>query len=282
MGRCGCASECLCSLAGSACISVTGSGSVATPYTVAPIVDPDPANTLECREDGLFAGAAASLVFGETDCITLSGTGTVLDPIVAAPVIDPDPTNVLSCGPDGLFVDGSLTGGVLVDLGSSPTVLPPALIGVPSRAQWLLDTDAGSNNIGTYPAGTGVLPQAYFECLPGYDGIYIASFIVSGWTAGPAAAGDVIFRVGIGASNAGGAAGLVGSPVYTSAAAPYNIPAVGGSVAIPLSAGDRAWVEVGVEDYSGAFAGATLSAGPTYDAQPTSGLAFTLYRIGPP
>jgi hypothetical protein len=234
---------------------------------------------LECRANGLFAGAGGALEFGDTDCITISGAGTLFDPIVAAPVIDPDPANILECGPAGLLVNAPSASGILIDGGSSPTVLPPALVGVPSRAEWLLDTDGGSVNVGAYPAGTGALPQAYFECLPGFDGLYVGSAIMSGWTAGPAATGDVIFRVGIGTSGTGGAAGLFASTVYTSAAAPYNIPAVGGSFITPLSAGDRIWVEVAVEDYSGPFAGATLAPGPVYDVIPTAGFAFTMYRV---
>lgn len=279
MGRCGCASECLCSVTGSTCISVVGSGSPALPYTIAPIIDPDGDNTLECRDDGLFVGASSSLDFGDTDCITITGTGTLFDPIVASPVIDPDVNNALVCGVDGLLVDNTQAYGVLIDGGTTPTVLPPALIGVASRAQWLADTDGGSVNVDAFPAGTGALPQAYFECQAGFGGVYAATFSMSGWTAGPAAAGDVIFRVGIGLSSAGGAAGLFASPVYTSAAAPYNIPVVGGTVLFPLDPGDRVWLEVAVEDYSGAFPGATLALGPTYDATPTAGYGFTMYRV---
>lgn len=57
MGRCGCASECLCTVTGSGCVTVSGSGSIVTPYTVTVDVDPDGTNALECRDDGLYVNA---------------------------------------------------------------------------------------------------------------------------------------------------------------------------------------------------------------------------------
>lgn len=114
MGRCGCASECLCTVVGGDCITVAGNGSIATPYTVGVEVDPSAENALSCGESGLFVQSYDSFNFGETDCIEITGTGTVIDPVVATPIIDFDPTNALQCRPDGLYVASSATGGVPV------------------------------------------------------------------------------------------------------------------------------------------------------------------------
>ncbi|MGY5034349.1 hypothetical protein ACWC9U_26530 [Streptomyces sp. 900116325] len=85
------------------CITLTGDGSAADPITAAPVLDPDPANTLACGPAGLMA-APAPVEAADGTCITLSGDGTAGDPLTAAPVLDPDPGNQLQCGPDGLVV----------------------------------------------------------------------------------------------------------------------------------------------------------------------------------
>lgn len=62
MARCGTCqgltTEC-CNFSGGDCISISGSGSVADPVLIAPIIDPDGANQLECRDDGLFVAGGA-------------------------------------------------------------------------------------------------------------------------------------------------------------------------------------------------------------------------------
>lgn len=104
MARCGCSSECVCSVVGANCIAVSGSGSIAAPYTVGAVVDPTASNLLSCGEQGLIVEPD---VFEDTSCIEIAGTGTVGDPFVITPVIDPDFNNILECGIAGLFVDGS-------------------------------------------------------------------------------------------------------------------------------------------------------------------------------
>lgn len=235
MGRCGCASECLCSVTGSNCISVVGSGSVVSPYTVAPIISAAEGNGLTCEADGLFAGGG------------LAAYGLMLAVEIS-------------------------------------TVLPATgAAGVPSRAYQGLDFVQAALNVGADPTGFGSLypDRAYFTIQPGYAGIYAIVVSAAGWTAGPAAAGDVIFRAGIGLADGSGvgAVGMSGVPVYTSAAEPYNAPAITFTAISPLVAGNIVWPEVAVEDYTGAFAGATLDYGPTYDNIPTAGFSFSITRI---
>lgn len=103
MARCGCSSECVCSVVGANCIAVSGSGSIAAPYTVGAVVDPAASNLLSCGEQGLIVEPD---VFEDTSCIEIAGTGTVGDPFVITPVIDPNLDNILECGIAGLFVDG--------------------------------------------------------------------------------------------------------------------------------------------------------------------------------
>ena len=56
MARCGCsqgaAEGCLCGIASSDCLEVTGSGAVGDPFTIEPILDPDPENLIECTLNG--------------------------------------------------------------------------------------------------------------------------------------------------------------------------------------------------------------------------------------
>lgn len=235
MPRCGCASECVCSVVGSNCITVGGSGAPGTPYTVAVKVNPAVDNGLVCTEDGLYA----------------SGGGG----------------------------GGVLAAGQLV-VGEATTTLPAALVGVPSRSAYSFGVAVLATNMLVFPDGAGpAYPHAYMQCSPGFDGLYLVSVSVAGWTAGPTVAGDGIFRVGVGFSGTGGAAGMMGVPMYSTTATPFNAPAINQTGIIPLVAGDKIWVEVGFESYSGGFAGATLNLGPTYDTIPTAGLAMTAYRV---
>jgi hypothetical protein len=102
MARCGCSSECVCSISPSACIAVSGNGSTGAPFVLAPIIDPDLGNTLTCGPDGLLVPLIPFAV-DDTSCIEVSGTGTVLDPLLISPVIDPDLDNILECGIAGLL-----------------------------------------------------------------------------------------------------------------------------------------------------------------------------------
>lgn len=105
MARCGCSSSCLCSLAGTDCVTVTGAGTADNPYTITIVIDPAEDNLIECTEDGLRVSATTTIEVGSTDCIELTGLGTEEDPVVASPRLDVDDTNLLTCGPDGLFAN---------------------------------------------------------------------------------------------------------------------------------------------------------------------------------
>jgi hypothetical protein len=202
-------------------------------------------------------------------------------PFTVGLTIDPSAGNALSCGVDGLFVP-SPTGARarLLDLGSEPTVIPAAADGVPARAQGLFDTVDEAINMLAYPAGVGLSHAfAYLECQTGYDGTYLVEASASGWITGPTAEGNVIFRAGIGSSAGGGAVLMGATPVYTTTADGWNIPAVTVASAIQMVAGDQVWLEVAVESYGAGFAGATLSSGPVYDDIPTSGFSFSATRI---
>lgn len=187
----------------------------------------------------------------------------------------------MSCGDNGLYVP-SATGARarLIDLGSFPLELPAAADGVPSRGQGLFDTVEEATNMLAFPAGGGVDHVfAYLECAPGFDGIYLVEASASGWTTGPAAEGNVIFRAGIGSSAGGGAVLMGATTVFTSDADEWNIPAVTVASAIRMTAGDQVWLEVAVESYGAGFAGATLEVGPIYDDIPTAGFSFAATRI---
>jgi len=105
MARCGCSSECVCSISPSDCITVSGNGSTGAPYVLAPIIDPDFTNALACGPDGLFA---VPLAYEQTTCIDLAGGGTIADPLLVTPVLDPALDNILECGIAGLFVSSDI------------------------------------------------------------------------------------------------------------------------------------------------------------------------------
>lgn len=97
MPRCGCGDNCNCVLeAGSDCLSVSGLGTQAVPYTIDVVVDPA-CPQITCGPAGLCVVATAATA--STDCIMLTGDGTAGDPITATPVIAPDggSTNLLVC-----------------------------------------------------------------------------------------------------------------------------------------------------------------------------------------
>jgi len=103
MARCGCSSECVCSVVGGDCIIVSGSGSPSSPYTADVVVNPASVNMLECGELGLLV----ELQTADTTCIELSGTGVLGLPLFATPIVDGVVNgNILSCGADGLVAGG--------------------------------------------------------------------------------------------------------------------------------------------------------------------------------
>jgi len=100
MARCGCATDCLCTLIDGDCTQAVGSGTIASPYAVNVTISADPDNIITCEADGLLV--TPNLTTEDSDCITLSGIGSVSDPLVAEIVPDPDVCNLLDCTATGL------------------------------------------------------------------------------------------------------------------------------------------------------------------------------------
>lgn len=74
-------------------------------------ISTDPGNTLEERDDGLYAAPSGvettTISAVASNCIDVAGDGSVGDPLVMVNIIDPDPDNRVSCGATGLLaVDG--------------------------------------------------------------------------------------------------------------------------------------------------------------------------------
>lgn len=73
MARCGCATDCACTLVGGDCIDVSGSGTIDLPYTVSTRIDPDPSNGLSCGDSGLFVGSEVPVWTTETRPVGSTG-----------------------------------------------------------------------------------------------------------------------------------------------------------------------------------------------------------------
>ncbi|WP_433379428.1 hypothetical protein [Streptosporangium sp. CA-115845] len=87
--------------AGSDCIAMSGDGSAGNPITAAPVVDPDPANTLECGPNGLRVSAPTlALQCG------LTGDGSAGAPLGAAVQAWPYPCDV-NDNAGGVYCDSS-------------------------------------------------------------------------------------------------------------------------------------------------------------------------------
>lgn len=142
----------MCTLDGLSCIRITGSGSLADPYVLEVVIDPDVQNVLECRENGLFADTGATVFTDSTPCIDLSGIGSMGDPIVASPVIDPDVANLLDCGATGLLATLNIDDTTTVDLEGAGTA------GDPLTAEVLFDP-APDNT--AHDDGTGVYVSSH-------------------------------------------------------------------------------------------------------------------------
>lgn len=89
MARCGCsdvvAEGCACQVTDSDCFTISGSGSVANPFAVSPILDPDAANMMACGVDGLgaflpteIANPPACRVFSSANQNILTATDTTI------------------------------------------------------------------------------------------------------------------------------------------------------------------------------------------------------------
>ncbi|MFI6290021.1 hypothetical protein ACIBEJ_00460 [Nonomuraea sp. NPDC050790] len=161
------------------CIALTGDGSAGSPLTAGPVIDPDPANALECRPTGLFApaasGGATALAVNDTDTVdlTLTGTGAAGDPYEVSGAVRLDATppgggsNLMGSGPDGLYVEcagvrGCLSAGDGIDYDPATGVIAADL-----------SVDAGNSlSIGGdgglfAPAATGLtaVTSADSECI---------------------------------------------------------------------------------------------------------------------
>jgi hypothetical protein len=283
MARCGCVTECACSVTGSDCVTVTGDGSLAAPYTVRPRISADAGNTLSCLPSGLYASGSGEVA--DTACIALDGDGTVGDPFTASPVFSADPGNVLECRDDGLYAPAAGTPGatnfaLMEDNGSSPTILP-ADGGGHSDIEMNLDTVIASAGINAYAAGTG--PDhafAYVEITAA--GYYHVALGLNGWGVGPAynenATMSAVVKIQPGGPPAAEIRWLWATvPMNMTAAAdtPGNNPFISTSGIRYFDVGDQFWPKFAFDDWTnGAFAGATLAG--TVPSQSW----FHVWRIG--
>lgn len=136
MARCGCEQECLCVLIEGDCITVAGSGNVASPYLISAEVDPDVDNQLVCNEDGLFVEPA--IFTTDTDCVDLEGDGTVGAPLTADLIVDPDADNLSECGANGLTTLLNTADTDCIDLEGAGTA------GDPLTAAPIISADGGN------------------------------------------------------------------------------------------------------------------------------------------
>lgn len=283
MARCGCQTECSCAVAGSNCVTVTGDGSLVSPYTVAARISPAAGNSLTCETDGLYASGLSSI--SDTPCIALDGDGTLGDPLTASPVFSADVGNVLECRDDGLYAPAAGTSGatnfaLLEDNGSNPTTLP-ANGGGHSDTEMNFDTVLASAGINAYSAGTG--PDhgfAYVEITAA--GYYHVATGLNGWGVGPVYSADATFSAVVKYQPGGPPAVEVRwlwatVPVLNTVGrdTPGNFPFVSTSGIRYFDVGDQIWPKVAFDDWrNGAFAGATLSG-----TVPASSW-FHIWRIG--
>lgn len=283
MARCGCSSECTCRVQAGACTSVTGNGSVASPYTVGVAISAAAGNGLTCETDGLYAGG--SIATADTACIDLDGIGSLGDPLTASPVFSADVGNVLECRVDGLYAPAAGTAGatnfaLFEDGGSNPTILP-ADGGGHSSITMNFDTLLGSAGINAYIAGTG--PDhawAYVEITAA--GYYHVAIGLNGWGVGPTYAADAtlsaVMKIQPGGPPAGEVRWLWATVPLNNTSAydqPGNNPFISTSGIRYFDVGDQLWPKVAFDDWTNsAFAGATLN---TTDPAPSW---FHIWRIG--
>lgn len=279
MARCGCSSECTCRVQAGTCTTVTGNGSVASPYTVGVAISAGVGNGLTCEADGLFS--AASLVVADTACIDLDGAGSLADPLTASPVFSADAGNVIECRADGLYVPAGSAPladdyALLSDGGTTPSILPAAGGGI-STIPVQFDTDNGSAGITVWLTGTGPSHAFTYVEITAAGYYYVASS-VQGWGAGgPTYAADMICRTSIYVDTGGGGTPYLqaAAPLVTTTAATGNAPMPNVTGILELAVGDEVWVQFSAEDWAApvAFPGATLTT--TY---PTSAF-FHIWKV---
>ena len=266
MARCGCATDCLCTVTGGSCANVTGDGSLGAPYSVNVTVSPNAGNTITCEANGLYS-SGGGVNTADTACIDLSGTGSLVSPLTASPVFSADAGNVIECRADGLYVPAGSAPvaddyALLNDGGLVPSVLPASGTGI-STVPIEFDTILASAGITVYTTGLGPShPWTYVEI--GSPGFYYVAASVQGWGAGgPTYASDMICRTSIYVDTGGGGAAYLqaAAPLVTTAAATGNAPMVALSGILQLAAGDEVWVQFTAEDWAApvAFPGATLT-----------------------
>jgi hypothetical protein len=283
MARCGCSTDCLCTVTGGCGVTVTGSGSVAAPYTVAADLSADTGNLLECRADGLYASGGVSVA--DTSCIDLAGAGSLASPLTASPVISSDASNVLECRANGLYAPAASAPAsryyaILRDNGGSPTVLPATALQNGSSAIIQYDTNQASSDLSVFLLTGPAYTSTYIEIPAGGGGLYHVGMIKQGWGPGPNATGDLLLRASIvlnGPATPAGSDSIAQSATYVVRATSVanNIPMLHVSVLFPLVAGDRLRFRFSAEPWAGAgFAGASL-----FSTQPSKAIAWA-QRVG--
>ena len=123
MARCGCSTDCLCTLIDGDCTVVVGSGTITAPYSTSVVSDPDILNQIECRDTGLFIEPLIQVLSG--NCIELTGDGTVADPLAAEAIISADIANLVECTVGGLEAILNTLNGSCVQLSGAGTAGDP-------------------------------------------------------------------------------------------------------------------------------------------------------------
>lgn len=284
MARCGCGTDCQCTVQAGSCTTVTGSGSSATPYTISVDLSAVAGNTLSCVADGLY-GSAGGLTVSDTSCINLGGDGSSGTPLTAAPIFSSDAGNVLECRGDGLYAPAAGTSGatnyaLFEDNNTNPTILPADGTGH-SSIEIDFDTVISSAGINAYTAGTG--PDhtfAYAEITAA--GFYFVNACVQGWGVGPVYSSDATASTVIKYQPGGPPAAEVrlfwATVPWNSTTGydnPGNAPFVHVSGIQQFAAGDQVWAKFAFDDWKGAaFAGATIAGSSPVSAW------FQVWRIG--
>lgn len=269
------------------CIDLEGDGTPGNPLTATPIVSPDASNLLECvAAPDPNQGLRARLFSGSSGCIDISGDGTAGNPLLVGLEASPDAGNTLQCRPNGAFVPAVTQAPIeyratLLHSGACATILPPAALGATSSA--FIDYDYIEEAVGLIPYLCGAGPAyatTYIEVPIGGAGIYLIQATHPAWSLLPISAGNMILRLRLWrGTTAGGPTDGIGQTAqvrYSTSAVTFNTPYLHVSRTIELADGDVIAVDFAAEDYSEAFAGATLDTGPVNGGLPF----FQMTRLG--